>query len=181
MGGSYIAPRTVEAGKALGASERPVRDGYSFDGWYTDRNCTKLYSIDTPVYSDFVLYAGWTKINNEHVVNFETNGGTYMSPVTVQDGGSLNKRGLEGTTRDGYTFEGWYYDRGLRSEYSYGTPIYEDITLYANWEQIKNDHTVSFVTNGGTAMSPVTVQDGGSLNQRGLEGTTRSGYIFDGW
>ena len=39
----------------------PTRDGYTFDGWYTDEACTRAYDFATPVTADLTLYAKWTK------------------------------------------------------------------------------------------------------------------------
>ncbi len=41
--------------------ETPAAKGYTFNGWYTDKACTKEYVFTTPVMSDLTLYAGWTK------------------------------------------------------------------------------------------------------------------------
>ena len=37
----------------------PVRDGYTFVGWYTDRDCTEEYDFDAIVTGDLTLYAKW--------------------------------------------------------------------------------------------------------------------------
>ena len=37
----------------------PTRDGFTFDGWYTDSELTKKYDFTTQVKDDFTLYAKW--------------------------------------------------------------------------------------------------------------------------
>ncbi len=50
----------------------PVREGYTFGGWYTDKACTKPFSFkDTVVTSNLTLYAKWTAIPVEKPV-YET-------------------------------------------------------------------------------------------------------------
>lgn len=49
----------------------PMRDGYTFGGWYTDEPCTQAYDFSTPVTADLTLYAKWTK----NAVNPGGNGG----------------------------------------------------------------------------------------------------------
>ncbi len=51
--------------KTLTKPSTPIKDGYTFTGWYTDSNCTKLYDFATKVTSSFTLYAGWEKIKEE--------------------------------------------------------------------------------------------------------------------
>ena len=35
----------------------PVKEGYIFTGWYTDKECTTLYDFSAPVTADITLYA----------------------------------------------------------------------------------------------------------------------------
>ena len=39
----------------------PVDKGYTFHGWYTDKDCTTAFDFDTPITADTTLYAKWTK------------------------------------------------------------------------------------------------------------------------
>ena len=39
----------------------PVDKGYTFHGWYTDKDCTTAFDFDTPITADITLYAKWTK------------------------------------------------------------------------------------------------------------------------
>jgi uncharacterized repeat protein (TIGR02543 family) len=39
---------------------QPVREGYTFGGWYTDEACTELYNFNAIVTDDVTLYAKWT-------------------------------------------------------------------------------------------------------------------------
>lgn len=48
----------------------PKRDGYTFDGWYTDMACTRIWDFSNSVTADMILYAKWIKEgsaeNTEH-------------------------------------------------------------------------------------------------------------------
>lgn len=48
--------------KQLEKPKDPTRDGYEFTGWFTDTYFENLYDFETPVESDFTLYAGWNQI-----------------------------------------------------------------------------------------------------------------------
>ena len=52
----------------------PERDGYGFDGWYTDKELTKKYDLTTKVNKDITLYAKWIgdKTDDEITNNSKT-------------------------------------------------------------------------------------------------------------
>lgn len=46
--------------------EIPVRDGYTFKGWYTDAECTVAYNFDSELTDNWtVLYAKWEKVTED--------------------------------------------------------------------------------------------------------------------
>ncbi|WNY29306.1 hypothetical protein MmiEs2_15320 [Methanimicrococcus stummii] len=51
--------KTVPRFTVMSEIETPVRDGYTFGGWYTDRDCTQAYDFSRPVMEPFYLYAKW--------------------------------------------------------------------------------------------------------------------------
>ena len=61
-GAVAIDPIKVEDGKRIGTLPSPVREGYKFLGWYTDKECTTKWNNITKVTSDVTLYAGWKEI-----------------------------------------------------------------------------------------------------------------------
>ncbi|MDD5944464.1 MAG: choice-of-anchor I family protein [Clostridia bacterium] len=60
-GGSDIRSIRVKKNTALEDIDIPVKDGYIFGGWYTDKDCTKEFAADTKIKSDMTLYAKWIK------------------------------------------------------------------------------------------------------------------------
>jgi uncharacterized repeat protein (TIGR02543 family) len=58
-------PDTYSSGNAVTLHD-PTRKGYSFAGWYTDKNLTtKITKISASSTGDLTLYAGWTAIYEE--------------------------------------------------------------------------------------------------------------------
>lgn len=59
-GGSEVPDQIVQYGEKVKEPEEPVRDGYTFNGWYADLDKTDLwdFSGDT-VQGNMTLYAGW--------------------------------------------------------------------------------------------------------------------------
>ena len=60
-GGSAVAGQTVIFGSKLAEPASPIRDGYTFSGWYKDAACTAAWAFDTDtVTGNMTLYAKWT-------------------------------------------------------------------------------------------------------------------------
>lgn len=59
-GGSYVESCKVLHSETIPEIETPVKEGYSFTGWYTDRACTQEWDIKADkVTESMTLYAGW--------------------------------------------------------------------------------------------------------------------------
>ena len=81
-------------------------------------------------------------------------------------------------TKEGYRFDGWYYDNnGSEAKWNFGTDtVTRAMTLKAKWVQT---YTVTFDTNGGSEVDPVTVDAGSTVTKPA--DPTKSGYTFGGW
>ena len=51
----------VAKGSKVSKPEDPVREGYTFAGWYADEALTEAYDFGSPVNEDTTLYAKWTE------------------------------------------------------------------------------------------------------------------------
>ena len=61
-GGSQIESVKAMYSDVLTVSEEPVKEGYVFTGWYTDRDCTQRWDMEKDtVTGSMTLYAGWEK------------------------------------------------------------------------------------------------------------------------
>ena len=63
--GSTVAEQSVEKGAAVTEPEEPKKDGYKFDGWFTDKELTAKYDFSQKVEKDLTLYAKWVKAEEE--------------------------------------------------------------------------------------------------------------------
>lgn len=59
--GSKIENVKVEKNAKLEKPLDPTKDGYTFDGWYTDKECKVAYNFNIGVTKGFTLYAKWTE------------------------------------------------------------------------------------------------------------------------
>lgn len=63
-GGSYVQSVKAYHSELVAKPEEPVKEGYTFDGWYTDRSCTNEWDMSSDtVTQSMTLYAGWIKNN----------------------------------------------------------------------------------------------------------------------
>ena len=60
--GSPVDDQIVEENDKAVQPQDPTREGYTFEGWYLDEDCTIPYDFSTPVTGDITLYAKWTKV-----------------------------------------------------------------------------------------------------------------------
>lgn len=61
-GGSHIDSVRVMHSELVPKVDDPVKEGYTFNGWYTDKDCTNEWHITTDkVEGSMTLYAGWTQ------------------------------------------------------------------------------------------------------------------------
>ena len=70
-GGNEIESVKVANNKTLDEPEIPTKDGFSFEGWFTDKELTTAYNFDSKVTKSFTLYAKWEKHDDEKPVEFE--------------------------------------------------------------------------------------------------------------
>ena len=63
--GSKIDSVKVTRNKTAQEPTAPTKEGYTFNGWYTDKELTKVYDFETKVTKSFTLYAKWEKHDDE--------------------------------------------------------------------------------------------------------------------
>ena len=98
-----------------------------------------------------------------HTVTFDSNGGSAVASQKVEDGKAVSKPA--DPARDGYKFAGWQLDG---KAYDFSAPVKADITLKAAWdkqEQPVATHTVTFDSNGGSAVASQKVEDGKAVSK----------------
>ena len=58
-GGSEVAKQSLKKKEVVTEPQAPVKDGYTFAGWYTDEALTNKYVFGSEVTNSFTLYAKW--------------------------------------------------------------------------------------------------------------------------
>ena len=144
----------------------PTRTGHTFTGWYQDADCTQVWSFSDWLTGDMTLYAGWRA--NSYTITFDTAGGSAIDPITQDCGTTINAPAAP--TKTGYTFTGW------EPELPATMPA-ENVTVTAQWSI--NQYTITFNTDGGSAIDPITQNYGTTINAPAAP--TKTGYTFTGW
>ncbi len=179
-GGTAVGSQTIAFGSLVATPvPDPTRTGHAFAGWFADAALTDPwhFATDTVGAADLTLHAKW--VANGYTVSFNSNGGTAVAPQTIAFG-SLVATPVPDPTRTGHAFAGWYADAGthrpvgLLGRYRRAA----DLTLHAKW--VANGYTVSFNSNGGTAVGSQTIAFG-SLVATPVPDPTRTGHAFAGW
>ena len=185
--GSEASTVPVDKGDKVTEPAKPVKDGYKFDGWFTEDSDTK-FDFNTPITADITLTAGWTESQGEdepttYTVTFVFNDGTTADDTkTVNNGETVSEP--TAPSRTGYTFDGWFTDDS-ETAFKFNTPITADITLTAKWTKVQGDdntttYTVTFnYDDGTTADDTQTVNSDETVSEPAPP--TRTGYSFDGW
>ena len=76
---------------------------------------------------------GGGSVVTKYTLTFDTNGGTAISKVTKDKGTKVDLSGYT-TTRQGYTFAGWYADEALTDKVTSVT-LNSNKTVYAKWTE----------------------------------------------
>lgn len=205
-GSDTMATQTVYSNEKLGTAKcypngqpfvvptDPVREGYTFLGWYTQAEGGTKYTFTEAVSSNITLYAHWNAhshtVTLENDENKKTNSYDYGSSVSVPTP----------TKKTGYNFNHWEVTvpdgetapslngPDENGNYSFSMPDY-DITLTAKWTQkdvidpdvdLKFDAATGEVTSNNTQVNADDIINrkfyddkgnevpGEKLNDRGL-------------
>ena len=172
-GGTPIASQHVDyLGKATKPAD-PTKTGHTFSKWYSNIGLTDEFDFNTPIEDNTTLYAGYTV--NQYTVTFDSKGGSTVPSQTVNYLGKATKPTDPILT--GNAFDKWYSDEDCTQEFSFDTEITEDKILYAGWQL--NKYSVTFVSNGGTAVDS-QLKDHGSKADKPAD-PTKTGHAFVRW
>ena len=171
-GGKAIDAVTVKEGKGVDSLPATVRDGYTFDGWFTAADGgDKVTAIDK-VTNDVMLYAHWTA--NTYQVTFDVQGGNEIAPMSVRADEVVTD--LPTPERTDYAFDGWYTKADGGKKVTELSTV-KDVTLYAHWKL--SHYTLTFDSQGGTEVQPITENIDTPFTSMPI--TTKTNYVFTGW
>lgn len=130
----------------------PVRDGYTFDGWYLEATCVnKAEEVGSLVIeSDRTFYAKWIAVKR-YTVSFSFNyDDAPMAKTIVVNKGETVEPPVFTPQRKGYVFAGWYTDEGCEYRADFAQGVDYDMELFAKWEQTEIKKTDGCAGNFAT-------------------------------
>lgn len=178
--GSEVASQIVYWGHLVEEPEPPVKDGYIFDGWYSNSALTNLWDFESDyINGDMSLYARWSK---QVKINFNPQGGVSLNPqnkivMTNNLYGELAR-----TIKAGYTLIGWSTEPdGAGTLITSSTIVTNDSehTLYAVWQA--NTQIITFDLQSGPDVSSLTKEVTYNQPYGTLPVPIRDNFRFAGW
>jgi uncharacterized repeat protein (TIGR02543 family) len=160
----------------------PVRTGYAFGGWYTERDGGgTAFTASTTVSGDRTVYAKWNTYS--YTVSFDDGAGNMVTRTVSSPAAVIDPLPAAPPDKTGYSFGGWYTEPdGGGTEFTISTTVSGNITVYARW--IGRTYTVSFDNDGGdTEADPATsaVTRPATTTGELPAPPAKTGYIFGGW
>ncbi|MBO5702788.1 MAG: InlB B-repeat-containing protein [Clostridia bacterium] len=165
----------------------PATSGSTIRGASTGSSMSFLNAIGSTKLSGDVLLtsAGLTTDTtitftalNKFIVSFETNGGSPVTSVLMDDGDTINLSGYTPEAREGYDFVGWYLTSDFSGSSISSHKVKSDTIFYAKWIP----HRYSVTLNKGYGID--SVSGGGEYDYSALVNVSaqlKPGYSFLQW
>ena len=139
--------------------------GYEFKRWSVNE-VEKSVGDEITITADTTVKAVWKA--KSYTITFDTDGGSAVEPITQDYGTTVTAPNAP--TKTGYTFKGW-------NQTVPSTMPAENMTITAEWDI--NQYTITFDTDGGNAIDPITQNYGTAVVAPA--NPTKDGYTFAGW
>ena len=137
---------------AVTEPQKPVREGYTFGGWYKDAECTDIrkFNFDTQsqLMTDITLFAKW--IPNSYRVYYNLSlpdGSVYESEDMYKSYVHGQELTMPVPSQEGYVFCGWYDNAGYTgTAYTkIGATEYGDKTCYGYFRDVQKPELAASV------------------------------------
>ena len=137
---------------AVTEPQEPVREGYTFGGWYRDAECTDSRKFDfdsqSQLVTDTTLFAKW--IPNSYRVNYKLSlpdGSVYEAEDSYKSYVHGQELTMPVPSQEGYVFCGWYDNAGYTgTAYTkIGAEEYGDKTCYGYFKDVQKPELAASV------------------------------------
>ncbi|MGO4548234.1 InlB B-repeat-containing protein [Paenibacillus sp. 2TAB23] len=183
-GSSVMSIPNVAAGSSIIAPQQPVRNGYTFAGWYKDSAYNNAWSFGSDtVTAATTLFAKWEAVS--YTITYKDGGGSAVMPGSQQVAYSFETPTFnlaEPSLKEGYSFNGWYTDSEFLPSSRLTSVAINSVghlTLYARFTA--NTYSIALDPQSGSGgMESVSVTYGGKL-PLGITRPERTDYSFQGF
>ena len=136
-----VQTQNIQHGGKVKKPSDPRKEGFAFQGWYVDEECTIRWRFDSDVVTkQLTLYALWEEMETESnvftVIFFTNSSDTVSIPNQRILRGGLVTRPID-PIKTGYVFEGWFKNEELTRKWDFGSDVVTANTyLYARWKKL---------------------------------------------
>ena len=160
-----------------------TRAGYTFDGWYTDADCTTAVTEITMPNHDVTLYAKWTAQGGisytvEHYQQNVTDDDYTLADKESKTGATGQLTAAESKSYPGFTAPQSITQQTVKGDGSTVVKVY----------YTRNEYTLTYDLNGSDAAwtdsetaNSRTYRFGAAVTHPGANDLSRAGYAFGGW
>ncbi len=177
MGGSAVSSSTYLYEAAQKAPAAPLRQGFTFSGWYKDEKLTTPFVFTTMPAENIVLYAKWTENTTTpyQVEHYQQN--LANDEYTLYETQMLAGTTGQTTTASTKSYPGFTYDSRVAGTLTSGTILAEG-SLELKQYYIRNSYTLTFKPDNGSANIVKTLKYGASISAPAV---VKNGYTFSNW
>ena len=135
-GGAALGAVSVPRGGTLPEIPKPVKEGFSFEGWYLNEAKTEQFYSEKTFSRDTVLYAKWVALAPQVLwkITFTGEGFTEQTNLVPDGDRAINHLPPE-PARKGFTFGGWRLSN--ETLINQNTIINQDMVFTALWDELE--------------------------------------------
>ena len=159
-----------------------TRAGYTFDGWYTDANCTTAFTAATMPAENITLYAKWTAQGDisytvEHYQQNVADDDYTLADTESKTGATGQPTAAESKPYPGFTAQS-FEQQTVNGDGSTVVKVY----------YTRNEYTLTYDLNGSDASWTDSAENkfhtdryGAAVTAPSANDLSRAGYAFGGW
>ena len=181
--GVIIGRQNFMSGKKITPIADPIKDGYTFDGWYTSLDYETKFNFDNPITNQIQCFAKW--VANSYIVTYsaiDAVGEMEQQNFVYDQAQNLLANVF---TKEYLEFDYWicknnnlrYYDQQEVSNLSVNNG--EVVELVAVFKDL--EYEIKFDASSGQGVMSNYITSCNKNDSLPKIGFTKVGYIFDGW
>ena len=178
-GGTATNPATYTIETTTFTLNNPTKAGYDFAGWKLNGVGDAMMTVTIAQGStgNLAYTATWTPITYNIVYTMDGGTATPANPTTYTI--ETETFTLNNPTKTGHTFKGWKLngEGDAMMEVTIAQGSTGHLAYTATWQI--NKYTITFDSNGGSAVDPITQDYGTTVTAPAAP--TKTGYDFAGW
>ncbi|MBE6136814.1 MAG: hypothetical protein E7176_00255 [Erysipelotrichaceae bacterium] len=151
----------------------PIKEGYTFDGWYIDNTYTTKYEFGNMIFEDINLYGRYIS-NTKYNLNYYVDDELYK---TIELGDNIKTIELPALEKYDYKFDGWYTDNTYTTKYEFGNTLTKNTNVYGKFIKLLKFNVNFYFEN--ELIDEQIIVEGNTIVEPYI--SSRENYISDYW